>query len=180
MPVQSSFHPAARWKTVLLPGLFGGLLLTVLQVAGTALLMTGPVERLDSFLPHRSPATMLLGWFWYLLIPAVQAFLVATWTHQPRVGSQAGKLAGRVSVLIFLVITLTYPASWDLIGLSFPLCRLTPMCGYGTFIVVILSRAWAVCYHLIGLLLAILGAFLGSRIAQRLPSFLRSQTRRKE
>jgi hypothetical protein len=168
MSIPSPARPTSRWKTIIVPGLLGGLLLTLVQVC-VGFLGTGHEPHLGfPFLPHSDLAIVVLVWLMYLVIPALQAFLIALRTHQPVTGSQAGRFAGRFCAVVFILITLTYPLapSMDLVASTSPY-RLSPLYGLGGFIAVFLLRVLAVFYHLVGIQLAMLGAFLGSRIMRR-------------
>jgi hypothetical protein len=170
MTVPLPVHPAPRWKTIILPGLRGGILLTLIQL-GMAFLGTGPGARPGfPFLPHSNLTIAVLVWLMYLVIPAVQALLITGRTQQFILGAKVGKLAGRVCAVVFILATILYPLapSMDLVAPS-STCRLSPMCGFGNLTAVFITRALAVGYHLIGIQLATLGAFLGSQVGRREP-----------
>jgi hypothetical protein len=156
--------PPPVWKTIVLPGLLCGLLLTLIQVV---IIILG--SNLSSglgfpFLPHSTPATFFFLLFFYLVIPALPALLVTSWTRQPFLGYRAGRLAGVSCAVILILATLTYPLPTLDTATG---ARLTPIAGLAAANTVVSRALLSVLYHIVGVLLAMLGAFLGSRTGRR-------------
>lgn len=165
MPVSPSVLPAKRWKMSILPGLLGGILLIFIQFCVIFLGNRLAPSLGFPFLPNSNLTILLLASFFYLVIPPLPAFLVTSWTRNPFLGYRAGRLTGVLCAVIFILATVTYhipDRALDSGGKSG-----NEWSGAGIFLNYILS----VFFHVVGIWLAMLGAFLGSRIWRRTFAF---------
>jgi hypothetical protein len=136
------------WKTIGLPGLLFGILLALIQIS---LVLRGPY--LGSFLP-----IILSVLLFYLVIPALIALLVTHRTQQPFIGYRVGKLTGVSCAVILLLITVIY--------LTFTLAyhpRTAADDVQWLNILLGIYFVFSLGLNIVGVMLAMLGAFLGSR-----------------
>jgi hypothetical protein len=160
MQVSPSVPPALRWKMIILPGLLSGILLIFIQFF-VVFLGTGPAPSLGfPFLPHSTLTILFLASFFYLVIPPLPAFLVTSWTRRPFLGYRAGRLAGVLCAVILIVATVTYHIPDD--ALPTTVQSRSPLAGFAG-VGIILNYTLSVLFHIVGIWLAMLGAFLGSR-----------------
>jgi hypothetical protein len=159
--------PEPKWAMRVLPGLLGGILLTLIQLC---VVLLG--SRLDSqlgfpFFPHSAPIVYFLLLLFYLVIPALLAFLVTSWTRQPPFGYKAGRFAGVLCAVLLMLATLTYPPSWLDISPVSSGGHFISVAGLGRGFTIMVLYVLSLLYHVVGIQLAMLGAALGSRKGKR-------------
>lgn len=157
-PVTPPFPP--RWKTVFLPGLLLGVLLTLIQVA---FFYWGPTLGI----PHLLDSFTLMWWMLllYLVIPALFAFLARCKTGQPALGYRIGRFAG-ISCAVLLLVTTMVALAYAQANPAPPPPPGPPGLGAGALMNA--ARGVLFCSSLflngVGAILATFGAFLGSRL----------------
>jgi hypothetical protein len=144
--------PPSPWKAIFLPGLLLGVLLALLQIA----LLSG----LSAFgLLQLSDSLYLL--LFYLVMPALFAFLVKVRTGQPATGNRVGRCAGITCAILLFGATIVFLAyiqanpqpTPNAPGLMAGALREAALSFFVTTSLFI---------NAVGALLAIIGAFLGS------------------
>jgi hypothetical protein len=148
--------PSPVWKAIVLPGLLFGILLALIQLS---LLLLSPALGFAPFLNGSS--IIWFAWFFYLGIPALLAYLVRRRTGEPFMGYRVGMLTGVFCSLILLFATVIL----IIYSRANPPVQTYHGLGAGGLINVLLMilLGYSIFFNLVGAILSILGAFLGSR-----------------
>lgn len=142
--------PTYTWKTTVVSGLIGGILLALLQFA---------LLFLDSSHFGLVPA-ILLGLLFYIVGPGITAFFITRLTKLAHVGYTTALLTGLlcaiISILIIVYSIFTAPPASAYGGYGYVLT------GFVNFINLLL-----IGLNLIGVVLSLIGGSLGSNFAQK-------------